>query len=61
MGFFKEFKEDASQAMKELMPGDDILEEEETEDDYSDESDAEVEEETDEFEGLAIYSEDDFE
>ena len=33
MGFFKEFKEDASQAMKELMPGDDILEEEETEDD----------------------------
>ena len=35
--------------------------EEETEDDYSDESDAEVEEETDEFEGLAIYSEDDFE
>ena len=36
MGFFKEFKEDASQAMKELMPGDDILEEEETEDDWPD-------------------------
>ncbi len=38
-----------------------LEDEEETEDDYSDEGDAEVEEETDEFEGLAIYSEDDFE
>jgi len=33
MGFFKEFKEDASQAVKELMPGDDVLDEEETEED----------------------------
>lgn len=33
MGFFKDFKEDASQAVKELMPGDELLEEEGTEED----------------------------
>ena len=34
MGFFKDFKEDASQAMKELMPQDDeVLDEEGTDED----------------------------
>lgn len=35
--------------------------EEEAEDNYSDESDAEVEDESDEFEGLSVYSEDELE
>lgn len=33
MGFFKDLKEDASQAMKELMPGEEMLDEELTEED----------------------------
>lgn len=40
---------------------DDFVDEEEAEDDYSDESNAEVGEDGDEFEGLAIYREEDFE
>lgn len=40
---------------------DDFVDEEKAEDDYSDESDAEVGEEADEFEGLAIYHEDEME
>ena len=40
---------------------DDFVDEEEAEDDYSDESNAEVGEDSDEFEGLAIYHEDEME
>jgi len=40
---------------------DDFVDEEEAEDDYSDESNAEVGEDADEFEGLVIYHEDDME
>ena len=39
----------------------DFVDEEEAEDDYSDESNAEVGEDADEFEGLVIYHEDDME
>lgn len=57
----EENEEFTVEAEAETTDKEEFVEDEETEDDYSDESDAEVEENTDEFEGLAIYSEDDFE
>ena len=40
---------------------DEFLGKEDTEDDYSDENDVEVETDSEEFEGLAIYQEDEME
>ena len=51
------YKEDATDKHE----NDDFVDEEEAEDDYSDESNAEVGEDADEFEGLVIYHEDEME